>query len=277
MTLTATQVKAITKPARFGDGAGLYLVVRKTGSRNWMLRSMVADRRTDIGLGGYPTVSLAKAREKAREYKTQVADGNDPTVKTPQRTIPTFEQATLATHKASLPKWRSEEHADGWIRTLRCYVFPVIGDRPVDQITRADVLDILAPLWGTKQETARRLRQRIRTVFKWAIAYEYVDSNPAGELLDGTLPAIKINKTHWRAMPYAELPDALKIIQNTYASIASKLSFQFLTLTAARSGEVRGAIWDEIDWDHSLWTIPARRMKGGLNTVCHYPSLLWLS
>ena len=140
----------------------------------------------------------------------------------------------------------------------------MIGDRPVNEINRVDILDILVPLYAGKAETARRLRQRIRSTFKWALSYDYVDENPAGEKLEAALPAVSHQKTHWRALPYAELPDALATIKAGHFSIAAKLALEFLTLTAARSGEVRGATWTEIDWERRLWIIPASRMKGGV-------------
>ena len=266
MKLTATQVKAIKEPGRYGDGLGLYLSVAPGGSKNWVQRISIDGKRRDLGLGGYPTVSLAEARENARENRAAVVKGRNPLTEksAPQRTIPTFAEAARATHATLRGKWRSEEHSNGWLRTLSSHVFPVIGDRPVNEINRVDILDILVPLYGSKAETARRLRQRIRSTFKWALSYDYVDENPAGEKLDAALPAVSHQKTHWRALPYAELPDALATIKVGHFSIAAKLALEFLTLTAARSGEVRRATWTEIDWERHLWIIPASRMKGGV-------------
>ena len=262
MALTATQVKAAKEAGRYGDGGGLYLNVAPGGSKAWMQRITIDGKRRDLGLGGYPAVSLAKAREKARDNKSAIQEGLDPTATPePARAIPTFEEAALATHAALLPTWRSSDHSEGWLRTLRLHVFPAFGRKRVDEITRADVLDVLAPVWTI--ETGRRLRQRIRSVFKWCLAYDYVFGNPAGEILDGALPPLNRSKTHWRALPYADLADALETVRGSTAGVAAKLAFEFLTLTAARSGEVRGATWKEIDLDRSLWVIPGDRMKSG--------------
>ena len=136
----------------------------------------------------------------------------------------------------------------------------------IGQSTRLTALTFstsLCPCTAVRRKTARRLRQRIRSTFKWALSYDYVNENPAGEKLDAALPAVSHKETHWRALPYAELPDALATIKAGHFSIAAKLALEFLTLTAGRSGEVRGATWTEIDWERRLWIIPASRMKGG--------------
>ena len=141
---------------------------------------------------------------------------------------------------------------------------PRLGDMPVDRITRADVLAVLTPIWGTRQETARRVRQRVRAVMLWAIAHGHRDDNPAGEGIDGALPPMPAIRAHFRALPYREVPAALEIIAASTAGLAAKACSEFLVLTAARSGEARGATWGEIDLDARLWTIPAERMKGGV-------------
>ena len=143
------------------------------------------------------------------------------------------------------------------------YAFPVIGKMSLDRITRRDVLAVLTPIWTTKPETARRVRQRIRTVLKWAMAHEFVEHNAAGEGIDGALPAMRRFKAHHRALPHAEVPAALETIDASTAGMAAKLCLRFLILTAARSGEARGATWSELDLGNRLWTIPAERMKGG--------------
>ena len=144
------------------------------------------------------------------------------------------------------------------------YAFPILGNMRVDRVSRGDVLDVLTPIWGTRPETARRIRQRIRTVMRWAMAYGFIETNPAGEAIDGALPPMPKLKAHFRALPYREVGVALETVEASKASIASKLCLRFAVLTAARSGEARGALWSEIDRDGALWTIPAGRMQGGM-------------
>ena len=263
MGLTATQIKGNLKSGKYSDGKGLLLNVAPGGSKNWVFRITIDGKRRDIGLGGYPGLTLGKAREKAAEYRADVAKGIDPRDKTAKRKVPTFIEAAHACHSFHRDSWRSAEHAEQWINTLALHAFPIFGDQPVDQITGADVLNVLTPIWHSKAETARRLRQRIRTTFKWCLANGYVSSNPAGEILDGALPKQKAIKTHWRALNYSDLPDAMRMIHESTSGIAAKLAFEFLILTAARSGEVRGATWNEIDVESRTWTIPANRMKAG--------------
>ena len=141
---------------------------------------------------------------------------------------------------------------------------PRLGDMPVDRITRAHVLAVLTPIWGTRQETARRVRQRVRAVMRWAVAHGHRDDNPAGEGIEGALPPMPAIRAHFRALPYQEVTAALETIAASAAGVAAKSCFEFLVLTAARSGEARSATWGEIDLDTRLWTIPAQRMKGGV-------------
>ena len=177
--------------------------------------------------------------------------------------MPTFEEAASKVHALNTGRWRNGKHNAQWINTLRTYAFPVIGKMALDRITRRDVLAILTLIWTTKPETARRVRQRIRTVMKWAQAHEYVEHNPAGDAIDGALPPMPRVKAHFRALPYADIPEALETVEATAASMASKLCLRFLILTAARSGEARDARWSEINMDARLWAVPAERMKSG--------------
>ena len=262
--LTAARVKAVAEPGRYGDGAGLYLNVAPGGSKSWVQRIVVQGRRRDIGLGGYPTVSLAEARVLAVANRTGVAAGRDPVAEKRRPPKPSFQDAARRVHEANLPRWRNEKHAAAWIATLDRYAFPTLGNMAVDQIGRADVLGVLTPIWGSKPETARRVRQRIRTVMRWAMAHGFVEYNVAGEAIDGALPAMPKLKAHMRALPYWEVPEALNVVEASHSSIAAKLCLRFTVLTGARSGETRAAVWSEIDLERALWTLPAGRMKGGL-------------
>ena len=264
--LTHAKVKALKTPGRHGDGGGLYLNVAKGGSKSWVQRITIDGRRRDVGLGGFPAVSLAKARERASQNRDAIVDGRDPVAekRTPKPAMPTFREAARACHEIHRPRWRNEKHAANWLATLERHAMPKLGQLPVDRITRADVLAVLTPIWGTRQETARRVRQRVRAVMRWAVAQGHRDDNPAGEGIDGALPPMPAIRAHFRALPYKEAPAALEIIAASTAGVAAKMCFEFLVLTAARSGEARGATWNEIDLDTRLWTIPAERMKGSV-------------
>ena len=263
MALTAAKVKALTKPGMHHDGRGLYLRVAPGGSKGWMLRATIDGRRRDIGLGGYPSVSLARARQLADGHRLAVAEGRDPLAERRRAKMPTFREAAERVHALNMGRWRNGKHTDQWINTLRAYAFPIIGSMRLDRITRRDVLAILTPIWTAKPETARRVRQRIRTVLKWAMAHEFVEHNAAGEAIDGALPPMPRFKSHFRALPYGEIPAALETVEVSPASMAAKLCLRFLILTASRSGEARCVTWVEMDLDNRLWTIPAERMKGG--------------
>ena len=267
MALTASKTKALSEPGMHSDGRGLYLRVAPGGSKGWILRISIDGRRRDIGLGGHPTVTLAKARQFADAHRLAVAEGRDPLAEKRRAATPTFAEAAVKVHEVNLPRWKNGKHTDQWISTLRSYAFPVIGKMPLDRIERRDVLAILGPIWSAKPETARRVRQRIRTVLKWGQAHEFVEHNAAGESIDGALPAMRRVRAHFRALPYTEIPAALDTVDASPASMAAKLCMRFVILTVARSGEARGALWSEIDLDAATWTIPAERMKGGRQHV----------
>ena len=264
MALSATRVKALKDPGRYSDGGGLHLFITKAGRKSWVLRITVDGRRRDIGLGGYPSVSLAQAREKAATHRATVADGRDPVAEKKAPAMPTFRDAAHAVHEANRPRWRNPRHASGWIQTLERHAIPVMGNTLLDRIGRGDVLRVLTPIWTSRPETARRVRQRMRTIFRWAMAHGFMETNPAGEAIDGALPPMPKVKAHFRALPYQEVAAALETVGASQASLPAKLCFRFLVLTAARSGEARGATWDEIDLPGREWRIPSGRMKAGV-------------
>ena len=267
MPLTVTQVKAIKAPGRYGDGQGLYLNVAIGGSKNWVQRIVIDGTRRDLGLGGFPAVTLAKAREKAAENKTAVVDGKDPRMKVQKVVIPTFAECAQRCHEANTPRWRNDKHKSSWLQTLARHAFPVIGDMPIDQAGRADVLTVLEPIWGSKPETARRVKQRMRTVFRWAMAKEFIEQHPITDALDAALPPMPRVKEHYRALHYRDVYIALRTIAESDATLSVKLCFEFAVLTAARSGEARGATWSEIDLEAREWRIPGHRMKKGKEHV----------
>ena len=264
MALSATRVKVLKEPGRYSDGGGLHLFISKAGRKSWVQRITIDGRRRDIGLGGFPSVSLAKAREKAVGNRTTVAAGRDPLAEKRKPAMPTFKEAASAVHEANRPRWRNARHAASWIRTLERHAMPKLGNMPIDRIGRTDVLQVLSPIWTTRPETARRVRQRMRTIFRWAMAHGFTETNPAGEAIDGALPPMPKVKAHLRSLPYQEVAAAFATVEGSQASIPAKLCFRFLVLTAARSGEARGATWDEIDMTERVWKIPSERMKAGV-------------
>lgn len=263
--LSAAKIKALAQPGKYGDGQGLYLNIAPGGSKNWVQRITIDGKRRDLGLGGFPAVSLAQAREKSAANKSAIVNGGNPLAdkRRAAAKVPTFREAAGKVYAVNMARFRSEKHGKNWIQMLEKYAFPVIGDLQLDRIDRLDTLGVLEPLWTAKPETARRLRQRMRAIFAWGQAHGYRPDNPAGEVISAALPAMPKVTAHFKAIPYAELPAVLGIIRKSDSSMAAKLALEFLALTAARSGEVRGATWGEIDLARRQWTIPASRMKGG--------------
>ena len=267
-TLTAIKVKSLKLPGKYGDGNGLFLNIAAGGSKSWIQRITVDGKRRDLGLGSYPVVTLAGARESAAQNKRSIRQGSGP-VETPKTkakrtdTTPTFREAALTVHALNSASWSNPKTVTNWLQRAEKYVFPVIGDEKVTRIDRTAVLSILTPVWTLKPETARRIRLIIRQTMGWAMAYGYITVNPAGELIDAALPSMPKVKEHFTAVPYLDLAAAIKAVDESTSFPSTKLAFKFLVLTACRSGEVRGATWDEIDLDRALWTIPGERMKMG--------------
>jgi integrase len=263
--LTVVGIKALKKPGRYGDGNGLYLKVARSGAKRWELRTVVRGKRCDIGLGGLKVVTLAEAREEARKYRAIARNEGDPLAekRRARKVVPTFRQAAEAVHKEHAKAWKNAKHGDQWINTLTTYAYPVLGDRRVDQIDTPEILKALSPIWLTKQETARRVRQRIGTVLDWAKAAGFrAGSNPIEEI-GKALPRQSDRKGHHAALPYVEVPAFLQKLHRDDAGTIANLAFEFLILTAARTGEVLEARWTEIDIEQAAWTVPADRMKAG--------------
>ena len=231
-TLTAATAKSLSKPDLHGDGATLYLNVAAGGSKSWIQRVTIDGRRRDLGLGPYPAVSLAQARRRAAHNRAAIADGRDPLAEKRRAALPTFRQAAELTFEATRPRWRNAKHTKNWMQGLAKYALPVIGGLRVDRILREDVLRILTPIWATRPETARKLRGRIRSTLRWCQAHGFVDRNVAGEGIDGALPAMPRVASHFRALPYRDVPDALNTVEASSASLAGKLCLRFLILTA---------------------------------------------
>ena len=261
--LTAMRVSRLSTPGRYADGSGLHLVIDKSGAKRWVLRTVVRGRRRDMGLGGVRTVSLAQARLTAQRYRAIARSGGDPLEerRRESKAIPTFEKAAITVHAGLEPSWRNAKHAAQWINTLKRHAFPLIGPRPVSQITSADVLRILAPIWTAKPETAKRISQRISAVIRWARANEfYTGDDPVEAALAG-LPRQIHDVQHHESLHFDHVPDLVRKLRVCTAKPESKLALEFLILTAARTIEVLGAKWDEVDFEKRLWVVPASRMK----------------
>jgi integrase len=261
--LSAVQVRQLKTAGRYADGNGLYLVVDPSGAKRWVLRTVVRGRRRDIGLGGLSLVPLTEARDKALAYRKIAREGGDPFVNKHKAEFatPTFSAAAEQVFEEHKDSWRNAKHAAQWITTLRTYAFPLIGSRPVDQIEAPDILRVLGPIWLTKPETARRVRQRISTVLDWAKVAGYRSGeNPVLGVTKG-LPKQAGKDDHHAALPYSEVPAFLASLKETDDSEITKLAFEFLILTASRTGEVLGMKWEEVDEGSLTWAVPAERMK----------------
>ena len=256
-----------------GGVAGLYLHVNARGARSWILRVVVGDKRRDMGLGGYPDIGVADARQKAREARLKIERGIDPILLRKQAkselmalqaTDKTFEQAAGEYIKIHADSWSNDKHRKQWERTLTAYAFPVVGKLSLRHIRQEHILKILEPIWTTKTETATRVRGRIESILDWAkVKGLRTGDNPAAWKghLDHMLPAptrLK-NVEHLAAVPVREMPDFMVKLRQASGTAAQAL--EFLILTAARSGEVRGITWQEVSLEDALWIVPAERMK----------------
>ncbi len=248
-------------PGRHADGNGLYLFVQPTGTRSWVQRLVIRGRRRELGLGAATLVPLAKAREQALANRMLARSGGDPLAdKRRVQGVPTFAEAAQRVLEQKRGGWRGRWHAQNWWRSMERYAFPRIGSRPVSEVNTADVLEILTPIWHVKAETARAVRQRIRSVIEWAVALDMRNDNPCDRVLPVLGPQNDI-VTHRQALPHRDVAAAIETVRAGSAQPAVKLAFEFLVLTATRSGEVRGAQWAEIDATERVWTLSAQRMK----------------
>ena len=265
-------IKALAEPGRHRDGDGLYLYVAPGGAKSWVQRIVVNGRRRDIGLGSCPLVGLAKARELATENRSAVAEGRDPlaekwrakeTARNPDRCAPTFEEAFAEFFDGYRRDLSNEKHIGQWQSTMRTYVFPAMGRETCDDITRSDVLTALEPIWSEKHETASRVRQRMETVLDWVIAkgYRTNTENPADKALLKVLPKVRREQKHHPALDYSKVGWAIARVHHSNSNLLTKLAFEFLVLTAARTDEVRSANWGEILWERRTWEISAAKMK----------------
>ena len=261
--LTAMQIRNFKEPGRYSDGEGLILNLISPGRGSWMVRVQANGKRRDIGLGALADIGLGEAREAARKIRKDTRAGIDVLAerKKERIVVPTFRDAAKQVHAEHKAAWKSGKHQTQWIATLEAYVFPALGDRLVAEIEGPAIRDVLSPIWLTKPETARRVRQRIGAVLDWAYAKGFRSSEAPMRSLARGLPRQPKKQGHFAALPFADVPAFLTSLRAR--ATVGRLALEFLILTAARSGEVRGCGWSEIDPKARLWTIPGERMKAG--------------
>jgi integrase len=277
--LTTLSVKS-AKPGRHADGGGLHLLVKETGARSWVYRFMLDGKSRDVGLGSAAVggVSLADVRHAASLLRIKVRDKIDPIEERAREAAEalaaaqaaliasiTFKAAAKAYITANEASWLNDKHRQQWKNTLETYVYPVIGDLPVGEVATSHVLEIIEPIWKDKAETAGRVRGRIEAVLDAAKARGYRQGeNPArwrGHIAQILPPRSRLTRGHHKALPYEAIPEFIGKLRQREAVAA--LALEFTILTAARTGEVIGATWEEVDLERLLWTIPAERMKAG--------------
>ena len=278
--LSAAFVKSVTAEGRYGDergSFGLHLRVHKQKNgrlaKSWYQQLRINGKVTNLAIGPAALLGLQAARERARANAQDTFEGGDPrrtvrkitpTAPSMHAESPTFREAVdavIAMHSAS---WKHEKTEKRWKATLEKYAFPVLETKPVSAITSADVMAVLKPVWIAKPETGKKVKERIGMVMKWAIAEGYRVDNPAGDSIKMALPKRAQRTQHYKSLPFCETGAAIEQVQNTDAWAETKLCFAFIALTASRSGEARFATWQEIDMDVATWTVPAVRMKNGL-------------
>ena len=274
--LTNLKARSITpdsKPLSHGGVAGLTLIPSKTksGRGKWVLRytSPVTKKRCNKGLGTFPEVSIAEAGKRATEMRALIEQDIDP-IQSEKRdnlhrnSIPTFKDAAIQHHEELQPSWRNAKHTKQWLVTLEQYAFPFIGSHTLDKVTPSDIANVLRPFWLKIPETASRVKQRMHSVFAWGWAHGYCQSNPVDVVIHllPKQPELSVRRKHMRSMPWKDVPAFVKRhLRGSEHKDISRLMLEFLILTAARSGEVRGMQWSEINWNEKVWTIPVERMK----------------
>lgn len=271
--LQAKAIKPDDKPIAHGAVTGLTLVPSKTkghGYWRFIFTSPETKKRRETSFGTYPEISIAEASKQGMAARELIAKGIDPLAER-ERTkqeqlnvaaIPSFEAASLILHKELLPSWKNAKHKQQWINTLETYAFPVIGDCSLDSITPALIADVLRPIWLSKPETASRLKQRLHAVIAWGWAHGFCASNPV-DVVQHLLPkqeSKELRTQHQPAMPWREIPEFIAKDLRNGVGVTRPL-LEFLILTATRSGEVRGMLWQEVDIEQAVWVIPESRMK----------------
>ena len=261
-----TSIRTVLPPGRYSDGPGgngLSLLVKETKtpgllSKTWSVRLRINGKYTNRGLGSYAKVTLAEARRKALAYQQAVQEDRDPAAAGP----PIFRKVVADYIEYRSPIWREGSRSrQDWENSFENHVFPHIGNKPIDNITHQDLFEVFASIWVSKHPTAQDLVNRISAVMKWAIGNGFIDSDPTPKTVS-YLPKIKHSAKHHKALPHGQVGDAIRIVEASGAYPRAVNALKFLTLTAARSGEVRKATWDQIDLLEAVWTIPDHNTKG---------------
>ena len=265
--LSAVFVKTVVQNGKYGDGRGshgLYLLVKEYSkgsiSKSWAQRFSFKGKRYELGLGSYPVVSLARAREKALDHARMLDQGEDPRKQRKAETIPTFAESMEQAIAVKRRDWKHPRTEQQLRFFINKYATPYIGDKPIDAITAADVLEFLIPLADKTPASARKTKAGLRQIFAWAIAKGLRETNPADRNISDALPSLA-TKEHHKALPFDKVAAAIQAVEKSDAWELTKACFAFMVLTATRSGESRLATWDEIDLDAATWAIPATRMK----------------
>lgn len=267
--LTAAFAKTVTEPGKYSDGkgTGLFLLVKPTCAKSWVQRLSIRGKRRDMGLGAFPLVTLAEAREQALENKRLARAGGDPLAeKRMARAVLNFEEAARATHSEIAHTWKNPKDRAAYLKSLETYVFPQFGSVPLPDVTSADVRRAILLARAKAPGVARKLVYRVSSVFKWGIAEGMCTGNPAtSDAL--ALPKIERTVQHRKALPYAEVAGCIETVKASGAGTTTKLALEFLILTATRSGETREARWDEVYLHEAdgatgaTWIIPKERIK----------------
>ena len=262
--LTVQTLKTLHKPGMYSDGGTLFFRIAPGGSRQWVQRAVIRRKRTNRGLGAYPLVTLAKARVKAFENRQLARQGEDPViVRKREHQPPTFGEAVEQVIVLNQGRWKDGGRtAEQWRNSMRDYVFPSMEHIRVSDIISRDVMKVLGPIWQKKPGMADKIKVRISMVLDWAIAQNYRETNPV-MALSKTLKRDDRNKRHFKSVPYQDVQGVIETIKGSKAYPSTIACFHFLVLTATRSGEARGMMWEECDLAAATWTIPAIRMKAG--------------
>ena len=249
-------------PGRHGDGHGLYLYVRQSGTRSWVQRLVIGGQRFDLGLGGYPLVSLTDVRACAFENRRVARVGGDPRAPRPGRAAPTLSAVLEEVIASRESGWRGSQTEPDWRRAFDKHIFPRLGDVPVDQVTLDDVIAVVQPHWKGRGSTGYLLRQRFDAVLRWAEAKRYRVGNPAAQAVEMLLK-VQRDADHRASLSHTKVRAAMEALRASSAREVIKDLLLFTVLTGARLSEAAKTCWSEIDFDDSVWTLSKKRMKAG--------------
>lgn len=265
--LTAVKVKQTTAPGKYYDENGLYLRIKGTGAKTWAQKIVIDGKQRELGLGSASLVTLAEARELAKVHRKAAREGRDPIAERKQDSaVPTFDEAVKRVYSLHEANWRNKKHAAQFLSTLEQYVSPICGQKKVSAVSSQDVMNALMPIWLSKAETARRVKQRIGVVLKWSIAQGFRTDDPTSTIAQALPKGARTVKPR-RSIHYDKVAECLCAVKSSHANTSTKLAIEFLIHTAVRSGEARLATWSEIDLNSATWTVPASRMKGKVDHV----------